>query len=75
MKRMKLKQGRGKQMKHLTHTGYYAGVPFCGCNRQERTEAGDTFCHVPYSHVKEFFELPGLCPKCVKVWNEPDETD
>jgi hypothetical protein len=55
---------------HLTHTGYYAGVPFCGCDKETRRAEGDTFAHVPYSHLDQFFARGDICPACRKVWDD-----
>jgi len=54
---------------HLSHTGYDAGRLMCGATRDANTRSG----HVPYSHLREFFALPDLCPQCVAVWNADDE--
>lgn len=62
-------------MIHLTHTGPYAGLPFCGCNKAERRKAGDTFAHVPYTQPEVFLARPDICPACKKVWEEPDPVD
>ena len=61
-------------MLHLTYTGYLAGRPFCECDKAVRREAGDTFAHVPYSHVGEFFERvqAELCPACKAEWDAAD---
>ena len=62
-------------MKHLTHTGHYAGIPFCGINRQEAMAYGDTFCHVPYSNVDKFFALHDICHECKEVWFDDGDVD
>jgi hypothetical protein len=54
---------------HLTHTGPYAGTPFCGCDKAARAEAGDTFAHVPYSNVEAFLARPDICPACKAEWD------
>lgn len=64
---------------HLTHTGYYAGTPFCNCNRsaeQEKHGENVIFCHVPYfqndAQEKKFFNNPErpICPECKKIWDD-----
>lgn len=57
-------------MIHLTHTGPAAGIPFCGCNKVERREAGDTFAHVPYTGWTQFLARPDICPRCKQAWDE-----
>lgn len=42
-------------MHHLTETGFHAGRPFCDVDKAAAAERGDTFSHVPYSHLSEFF--------------------
>lgn len=59
-------------MHHATHTGYLAGTPFCGCNKTERLAAGDTFSHVPYSNIEEFWARPDICPACKAEWDAAD---
>lgn len=54
---------------HITFTGYEAGRPYCDCNKAERLEAGDTFVHMPYSHVEEFLARPEICPACKAEWD------
>lgn len=61
-------------MIHLTFTGPLAGQPFCGCNKGERIEAGDTFAHVPYTNVEAFLARPDICPSCKAEWDAA-ETD
>jgi len=58
---------------HLTHTGFYAGTPFCGCNRHSENEKENVFMHVPYgSEQDKFFAKPfaPICIECLKVWND-----
>ena len=54
---------------HLTLTGPDAGTPFCGCNKAERLAVGDTFAHVPYSHITEFLARPDICATCKAIWD------
>lgn len=51
-------------MIHVTETGMYAGRPICGCNKEERRQAGDTFCHLPYRRVDAFMAQADICPAC-----------
>ena len=63
---------------HLTHTGYYAGTPFCGCDKAARAEAGDTFSHVPYgstAQVAAFLARPEICPACKAEWDAAGEPE
>lgn len=52
-------------MKHLTLTGYYAGQPYCGCNREDNPD--DTFCHLPYVGDDSPF-WDDVCPKCKAIY-------
>lgn len=53
-------------MHHLTHTGAYAGTPYCNINRSKTEEKGDTFSHMPYSNIDKFLTRPDICPECKK---------
>lgn len=57
-------------MIHITLTGFYAGIPYCGCNKEDRRKAGDSFMHMPYTHFREFMERADICPKCKQVWDD-----
>lgn len=59
-------------MLHLTLCGPWAGRPLCGCDKAERTTAGDTFVHATYAPDAVFTD-PDTCPACVEEWN--DATD
>src|SRR5262245_56165172 len=54
---------------HLTLTGPDAGTPFCGVNKAQARERGDTFAHVPYSNLDVFFARPEMCPACKAAWD------
>ena len=62
-------------MIHLTLTGYYAGHPYCDCDKQAEKAKGNTFCHMPYSHIKEFLQNNDICPKCRAIWDDTVEED
>ena len=57
---------------HFTHTGYYAGAPFCGCAKDVEN---NTFMHVPYSGVDRLLQNPALCPICKKMWEDAADED
>lgn len=62
-------------MIHLTHTGFYAGTPFCGCDRNSEKEKDNTFMHVPYGAEQDkFFNKPfkPICVECLKVWDDAE---
>lgn len=63
-------------MTHLTHTGYYAGLPFCPVDKSEAVERGERFIHPPYAPQSQW-AITDLCPECMTVWNEAasDEDD
>ncbi len=52
---------------HLTFTGYYAGLPLCGCERVIDNPS-IAFYHAVYA-PKAVFTDERLCPDCLKVWN------
>lgn len=56
---------------HLTLTGYYAGTPLCGVNKQRAIELGDKFVHAAYAPL----DNPDInfCFDCVEVWNSTDD--
>jgi hypothetical protein len=54
---------------HLTLTGYDAGMPFCGCDKNAEKASWAAFQHVPYSHVAEFMARPEICPACKAEWD------
>jgi hypothetical protein len=60
---------------HLTHTGYYAGVPFCGCDKATELLLDAQFAHVPYSNVDKFMARPEICHKCKAEWDAAADDD
>ena len=57
-------------MIHLTFTGYYAGTPLCGCERNSE----DTFLHAVYAPKAMINgEDKTVCKECLKVWNESED--
>lgn len=58
-------------MTHLTHTGYYAGTPFCDINKFENLQ--DDYAHVPIKNSEKFLARPEICPECLKIWNDAAE--
>ena len=59
-------------MRHITFTGYYAGLPVCSVNRIEATARGDLF-----HHAGRWLDNPELvaetCPECRKLWDAADD--
>lgn len=55
-------------MIHFTHTGFFAGVPYCGIPRNET----DKFVHPPYNAMGRYNLLnsPDMCPKCKEIYND-----
>ena len=60
-------------MRHLTHSGYYAGQTICGTPRN----AEDTYQH--YGLTYSIKNLDDLCPKCKQIYlnmeNDYNEND
>lgn len=56
-------------MRHITLTGYHAGVTICGAAKDIE---GDT-----YAHAGEWLDNPEclaeLCPVCARVWGDVGE--
>ena len=52
-------------MKHITQTGWFAGVPFCGAERNTRDK---------YTHPGLWIYNPELadsiCPQCLAEYND-----
>ena len=56
-------------MKHITHTGYFAGVTFCGIARHLR--GVDDGAHLPYSTNTDLWVDKHIdCIECSKVYHE-----
>jgi hypothetical protein len=63
---------------HLTHTGQFAGIPFCGCNRNDPSQIDNTFMHVPYGAEQDkFFNNPfkPICKECLAIWDGAGEEE
>jgi len=56
-------------MRHLTHTGYYAGKTICGTPRNE----SDIYQHYQYTHTIE--HLTDLCTRCKQIYMDMDNND
>lgn len=56
-------------MIHLTHTGFYAGVVFCGQPRNE----SDRYEHPAYSREGAERQRKDMCPACKRVDDGEDE--
>jgi len=55
---------------HLTHTGFHAGLPMCGTDREATEREGHTFSHAPYSDLKDWGFKERLCPDCKAYYFE-----
>lgn len=58
-------------MRHLTHTGYWAGQPICG---QQKAE-DDTGWHAVWlttSQLAEYRTSSERCDQCLAVWDSLD---
>jgi len=55
-----------ESMTHYTETGFNAGRPFCGINKEMAVVAGAKFMHVSYSD----FVPSDLCPICKRIWED-----
>ena len=64
-------------MIHLTHTGQFAGIPFCGKGVKQAQMDGDRFQHPSYSNKGIALQLRSaeLCPKCRTAWDKAGETE
>lgn len=67
---------------HLTHTGFYAGMSFCGIDRKAAEIDGDRFFHPGYGclttetiregKVAMEGKLIDICADCAAVWLDED---
>jgi hypothetical protein len=67
-----------KKITHLTLTGYYAGVPFCNCNKDEETKNGNDFTHyacIYHLTDEQILNSPDYCPNCKKELKDYLESD
>lgn len=63
---------------HLTLTGYYAGHPLCGINKDSAELAGDKFAHYAYIYNRdgklatdeEILNDPDICEDCKRELKE-----
>lgn len=62
-------------MIHFTMTGYLAGQPFCGRQKNDN----DKYIHVPYNWtdemIKEKVKSGEICPGCADEWIEAGKDD
>ena len=56
-------------MIHLTLTGYYAGTPICGVNKQQAKSQGDKFVHAIYAPLENSEWIVEVCIDCLEAWN------
>ena len=55
-------------MKHLTYTGFYAGTPYCGCDKESEKEIGNDFMHI--KDKKTMIKLKdSICKDCYRVYD------
>lgn len=60
-------------MRHLTLTGYDAGLPLCGDKRE-----GDTGWHAVWltrEQMEAYRQSDDSCPVCLTVWDDPNVED
>ena len=55
---------------HWTHTGPYAGMPFCGVDKAVARANGDTFEHPAYSREAYEAQRERVCRECLKEWDD-----
>lgn len=60
-----------KKVYHLTLTGFNAGLPLCGCNKEEERAKGNDFWHYMYANLNH----PQICPNCKKIADEVESED
>jgi hypothetical protein len=51
-------------MKHLTHTGYFAGKPLCGAAR----ESSEVCEHAVYVRLESRERIKSFCNGCLATW-------
>lgn len=51
-------------MKHLTHTGFYAGKPLCGAAR----ESSSDYEHAIYAKFDTRERIDSFCKGCLATW-------
>ena len=54
-------------MIHLTHTGYYAGLPYCGAARGIE---GEKYAHPNVKFLEKQENREKVCPECLKIWDD-----
>ena len=54
------------KMIHLTHTGFYAGTPYCGVHRGID---GETYMHPNPAFLDKQENRSRVCPECLKIWD------
>lgn len=54
--------------KHLTLTGLYAGLTFCGASRDGSREDG---IHAAYT-TDEFLKSDEVCLECLHIWADEE---
>lgn len=52
-----------KQETHLTHTGPYAGIPYCDVNRNNT----DRYIHTNIKYIENHRDI--ICKKCLDIWD------
>ena len=59
------------ELTHLTFTGYYAGVPICGINKESARLRGDLFVHAVYAPLDN--KDINFCPACMLAWEDAQD--
>lgn len=54
---------------HLTLTGPYAGLSYCGIAIVDRVE-NEKYVHAPYAPYEKWAFKESLCPECKKLFLE-----
>jgi len=57
-----------KRITHLTHTGYYAGIPYCG--NDLNSSGTDRFIHPNIVYIKN--HRSDVCPECLAIWDSAE---
>jgi hypothetical protein len=51
---------------HFTHTGYYAGTPYCGIDKAAADQEKHAFMHPRGDFARNYRDR--VCPKCLAIW-------
>jgi len=67
-----VKQDEMSKKIHLTLTGYYAGAPLCGCNKEQEMKDGNEFTHAIYFNENDPNQIARVCKDCYRLWTEAE---